>query len=576
MNTFTFRSYDIQSDLSCISERGGNRMFFSFRKLRIMLLACAVLAGASLTGGRVQAQGADGYFHTSGSRIVDSAGNPAVLNGLNWFGFETANYSPHGLWSRSMDDMLDQIKAKGYNLIRLPYSSQMFDAASQANSIDYAKNPDLAGLKPIEIMDKLIDKAGSRGIRIFLDRHRPDSGGQSALWYTPAYPESRWISDWVMLATRYQNNSTVIGADLHNEPHGPVSWGTGDIATDWRLAAQRAGNAILAVNPHWLIIVEGIEKNVQGNTSGYWWGGNLTGVRNYPVVLNVPNQVVYSPHDYGPGVSMQTWFSDPNFPGNMPDLWDATWGYISKEGIAPLIVGEFGGRSVDTASVEGQWQNALVDYIGDNDLYWTYWSLNPNSGDTGGLLLDDWTTWNTPKQAMLNRIMKTVSFPPVGGNPGGEPEPQVIKVIPLYRVGETGLSSNAIRASLQLSSSSTVSIPLSELTVRYWYTSEGNGPQTLEIDFAAIGKTNLQTAIVSLNTPAAGADSYAEFSFGAAAGNLAASGSTGDIQFRIHKNNWSNYNQDGDYSFAPAMTSYTANNRITVYHKGELIYGEEP
>ncbi|MEF2967557.1 cellulase family glycosylhydrolase [Paenibacillus sp. M1] len=552
-------------------------MLFSFKRLAKVLLASVLLAGIfAYSGGSARAEDGEGYFHTSGNRIVDSDGNPAAFNGLNWFGFETGNYSPHGLWSRSMDDVLDQVKSEGYNLIRLPYCNQMFDAGSQANSIDYAKNPDLVGLKPIEIMDKLIEKAGNRGIRIFLDRHRPDSGGQSALWYTNAYPESRWISDWVMLAERYLDNPTVIGADLHNEPHGDASWGTGNLATDWRLAAERAGNAILDVNPHWLIIVEGIEKNVQGNSSGYWWGGNLTGVRNYPVELDVPNQLVYSPHDYGPGVASQTWFSDPNFPNNMPALWDQTWGYISKEGIAPLIVSEFGGRSVDTVSVEGKWQNALVDYIGDNDLYWTYWTLNPNSGDTGGLLLDDWVTWNEPKQQMLDRIMKQVTFPPVGGNPGGEPNPEVVAVTPLYRVGETGTAVNSIRADLQLKSSSTISIPLSELTVRYWYTSDGSSAQTVEIDYAAIGKANITTAVVPLAAPVNGADTYAEFSFAAGAGTLSASGNSGDIQFRIHKNDWSNYNQGDDYSFAPSLTSYTANDRITVYRNGELIFGEEP
>ena len=40
----------------------------------------------------------------------------------------------------------------------------------------------------------------------------------------------------------------VIGADLHNEPHSPACWGCGDPNTDWRLAAERAGNAILSVN----------------------------------------------------------------------------------------------------------------------------------------------------------------------------------------------------------------------------------------------------------------------------------------------------------------------------------------
>jgi Cellulase (glycosyl hydrolase family 5) len=32
-------------------------------------------------------------------------------------------------------------------------------------------------------------------------------------------PESTWIADWKALAARYKGNPTVIGADLHNEPH---------------------------------------------------------------------------------------------------------------------------------------------------------------------------------------------------------------------------------------------------------------------------------------------------------------------------------------------------------------------
>ncbi|WP_342746204.1 cellulose binding domain-containing protein [Paenibacillus donghaensis] len=179
---------------------------------------------------------------------------------------------------------------------------------------------------------------------------------------------------------------------------------------------------------------------------------------------------------------------------------------------------------------------------------------------------------------MLDPIMKPVTFIPVGdpGGPGEGPGPGDPQATLLYHAGETGTAVNSIRASLQLRNESGTSIPLNELTIRYWYTSDGSAAQTLEFDYAVIGKEKLLTEIVPLTTPLAGADTYAEIGFTAGAGSLAASGTTGDIQFRIHNNNWSNYNQADDYSFQPAITSNAANDRITVYYQGKLIYGIEP
>ena len=352
---------------------------------------------------RAEAAGA-GYWRTSGTQIVDSAGAPLRIAGINWFGFETANYAPHGLWTRDYKSMLDQIKATGYNTIRLPYSSQMFDAGSVPNGIaqDQGKNADLVGLTPVQVMDKIVAYAGSVGLRIILDRHRPDSGAQSALWYTPQYPETRWITDWVNLAKRYAGNPTVVGADLHNEPHGAACWGCGDTTVDWRLAAERAGNAILAANPNWLIFVEGVEKV---GTDSYWWGGNLSAAGQYPVRLNVANRLVYSPHDYPASVFAQTWFSDPAYPANLPAVWDPHWGYLRRTGVAPVMVGEFGTKLATTS--DQQWLRSLVSYLGTgtNSFSWTFWSWNPNSGDTGGILNDDWTTVNQTKQTALNRLL---------------------------------------------------------------------------------------------------------------------------------------------------------------------------
>jgi hypothetical protein len=77
----------------------------------------------------------------------------------------------------------------------------------------------------------------------------------------------------------------------------------------------------------------------------------------------------------------------------MEKIWDDAFGYIAKKGIAPLFVGEFGISSLDSYEGKaGVWFKSFVKYMADNLLSWTFWALNPNSGDTGGILSNDWVT----------------------------------------------------------------------------------------------------------------------------------------------------------------------------------------
>ncbi|GJF33335.1 hypothetical protein KNE206_60350 [Kitasatospora sp. NE20-6] len=365
-----------------------------------------------------------GYWHTSGRQILDEANQPVRIAGINWFGFETGNYVAHGLWSRDYKSVIDQIRTLGYNTIRLPYSDDIFKGTQPASiNTSGGMNADLVGLNSLQVMDKLVSYSGTAGLKVILDRHRPDSGGQSALWYTAAVPESTWLTNLKAIAARYTGNSAVVGIDLHNEPHDPACWGCGDTATDWRLAAQRGGEAVLAANPKLLIFVEGVQTF---NGSSNWWGGNLQGAGQYPVQLSVPNRVVYSAHDYATSVAQQPWFSDPSFPANMSAIWDKNWGYLFKQNIAPVWVGEFGTTLQST--IDQQWLKTLVQYLrptaqyGADSMSWTFWSLNPNSGDTGGILNDDWTTVNTTKDAYLADI-KAPAFGGGGGGGGGDVTP---------------------------------------------------------------------------------------------------------------------------------------------------------
>jgi endoglucanase len=345
---------------------------------------------------------------TAGAKIVDREGRELVIQGVNWFGFETSNHVPHGLWSRDYRDMLAQIASLGFNTIRLPFSIESVRAQG-FTGVDFSagRNAALAGKTPIEAMDVIVEEAERQGLLVLLDNHSTsDDTFMHGLWYgIDGYTEEDWVETWQALATRYRTRRNVIGADLKNEPHGSATWGTGG-ATDWRRAAERAGNAIHAIAPHWLIVVEGIEGPVAGQLlDRHWWGGNLEGVRHSPVRLDRPNKLVYSPHEYGPSVFAQPWFSAPNYRELLYDRWEKGFQFIADEGTAPILIGEFGGKETGTDTVAGVWLRQFMDYLGARGFSWTYWSWNPNSGDTGGVLLDDWQTVHQGKMALLRQLI---------------------------------------------------------------------------------------------------------------------------------------------------------------------------
>ena len=376
------------------------------------MAAVLCLTGAS------NAQGT-GYWHANGNRILDTNNQPVRITGIDWYGLEGATGTIGGLYVQDYKVILQTVKAQGFNTIRIPLSSQMIETPNASPNIAFYNsggpiNSDLKGLNSLEVLDSVINYAGSIGVRVILDHHRSEAGAsaeQNGLWYTAQYPESSWIADWTALANRYLGEPTVIGFDLHNEPHavknGGACWDCGG-ENDWHLAAERAGNAVLAVNPNLLIFVEGTDVY---NGDYYWWGGNLEGVAKSPVTLFVPNHLVYSAHDYGPREQAQTWFHATTSYSSLADVWTKHWSYISQENIAPVWVGEFGttNNAADMASsvpgTEGQWFESLIQFLKANpNLSWSYWALNGE--DQYGLLDSHYnsTPVSATKASMLSGI----------------------------------------------------------------------------------------------------------------------------------------------------------------------------
>ena len=327
-----------------------------------------------------------------------------------------------------------------------------------SNSPDYMFNPDFCDengntMDSMGIFDVLMKKMKKYGIKAIIDVHSPashNSGHNYNLWYHEAsaadadhmaiaadgtkMTTDMWIDSLVWLADKYKNDDTIIAYDLKNEPHGKrgysgtvcpsdiAKWDDSTDENNWAYAATECGKAILEVNPYALILIEGVEqypKTEQGYTydtadlwnapasqspwHGAWWGGNLRGVRDYPIDFGDATwnkQIVYSPHDYGPSVYNQTWF-DKDFTTQtlLDDYWYDTWAYINEEDIAPLLIGEWGGHM--DGDINQKWMGLLRDYMIENHINHTFWCLNPNSGDTGGLLDHSFAVWDEAKYALF-------------------------------------------------------------------------------------------------------------------------------------------------------------------------------
>jgi len=380
----------------------------------LFLLVALLLA----TGAR--AAGA-GYWHTSGNQILDANNQPVRIAAINWYGFETTTFVAHGLWIADYKAILDRIKSSGFNTVRIPYSDQMVSQNPVLGTMNINRNginTDIAAnATALDVLDKIIAYSGQIGLRVMIDNHRSNAGNsaqENGLWFTAEFPESTWLANWCALTTRYLGNTTVVAMDLRNEPHASACWG-GDpagcsSANDWQAAATRAGNAILAINPSLLIVVEG---NDHYNNAFTWWGGMLRGVANRPVTLNVGNRVVYSAHDYGPAEANQPWFNGSATPASLNAVKDQNWGFIHNSNTGPIFVGEFGTLNTNadvqstTPGSQGQWFSSTVSYLQSKSaMSHAYWAMNGN--DRYGLFNDSFN--GIVNQSKLT-LLQTIQFP---------------------------------------------------------------------------------------------------------------------------------------------------------------------
>lgn len=133
-----------------------------------------------------------------------------------------------------------------------------------------------------------------------------------------------------------------------------------------------------------------------------------------------------------------------------------------------------------------------------------------------------------------------------------------------------------IYATFNIKNTGTTAIPLNTVKLRYYFTKDSSAALQFWCDYAQLGTSAVSGSFGTVNPAKTGADSYLELSFASSAGSIAAGGQSGDIQVRIAKADWSNFNESDDYSFSSTQSAFADWNKITLLQSGTLAWGIEP
>lgn len=103
--------------------------------------------------------------------IVDSDNTRVKFACVNWYGFHIEEMVVNGLDRRPLGEIADDIKSMGFNCVRLVYAIETVYSNTFVPMWRISENPELFGLKPIEIYDVVVDALTSRGIMVILNNH---------------------------------------------------------------------------------------------------------------------------------------------------------------------------------------------------------------------------------------------------------------------------------------------------------------------------------------------------------------------------------------------------------------------
>ncbi len=137
-------------------------------------------------------------------------------------------------------------------------------------------------------------------------------------------------------------------------------------------------------------------------------------------------------------------------------------------------------------------------------------------------------------------------------------------------------TNNEIKPHFRIHNDGFHEVALTELTIRYWYTREGEDSEASDCWWAQVGCENIRRSNFAMATPADGADHYFEVGFRSGAGQLAPGADSGEMKLAFHKGDWTDYDENDDHSYTAGQTSFADAPNVTLHRNGTLVWGTEP
>ncbi|MFJ5261441.1 cellulose binding domain-containing protein [Streptomyces sp. NPDC088387] len=144
-----------------------------------------------------------------------------------------------------------------------------------------------------------------------------------------------------------------------------------------------------------------------------------------------------------------------------------------------------------------------------------------------------------------------------------------------YRTA-TDADADAARPWLEVFNTSEKPVPLSEVSLRYYFTADADTSYAFNCVEAAMGCSNLTGTVVAMDDPQDDADHYLEIGFTDKAGVLEPGANSRGVELQLFRTDHKRVSQDGDWSYDGSKRTYQKSDRIPAYRAGARVWGEEP